>query len=102
MRVLKTRPWLAFIIGGMLAALVLGGVSLATDPDAQQRERARQVGAARESAPSDKVVAEVNGQAISLADFAEKRRMAETNLDYMRGEVANGNINAEDIQSRIE
>lgn len=60
------------------------------------------IGEARNAADEDAVVATVDGQPVYLADFLERKRSVEVNLDYMQRVAESGHPAAEGIQATID
>lgn len=86
----------------ILALLLVGGLaSQASTPTQQAADRAGSVGSARASS-SDQLVMIINQEPVTAADLAEKRRLVETNLDYMRQEIGQGSLNKDFLVAFVE
>lgn len=98
----RRMRWLVVVAGAVTLLAIVSGVLMAADPATEERQRYQEVGAARESVQTDRAVAQVGQQALTLADLTEGKARVNANLAYMRDEIAKGSIVAADLQARLD
>lgn len=100
----RLRHYIFSLLGVLLLTLIVSGTLAVRAFSSSQAgfDNGKSVGEAFINTPEGIVIGKVGNQSLFLSEFLQSKRSVESNLDYMRRQIAGGNRFADELQARID